>query len=118
MHELPTAPAVYGLAGCACLAAGAAAYIAFLITATAEAVRRRRGDQQMSEQPALFPEPPHHHTPPDRPLTASGAAVRVRRACNGCGHTLRDATDAEIEACTTGSPLPDVRDQCPTCTTG
>jgi hypothetical protein len=118
MHELPTGPAVYGLAGCACLAAGGLAYIGFLITVTAEAIRRRRGDQQMSEQPALFPDPSHRPTAvPDRPLTAAGAAVRVRRACNGCGNLLGDATDAEIEACVTGRPLPDVRDQCPTCTT-
>lgn len=73
----------------------------------------------MSEQqPELFPAPPEPtgrpHTPNRR--TSGGITVTVKRACNGCGHTLGDATDAEIEACIAGLPMPDVRDQCPTCT--
>ncbi|WP_128378513.1 hypothetical protein [Streptomyces cavernae] len=69
----------------------------------------------MSEQAELFPIPPTGSNTPARPLTSGGRAVRVKRACNGCGHTIGDATDAEIEACIAGTPLPDNRDQCPHC---
>ena len=51
---------------------------------------------------------------PNQP-TAGGTRVRVKRACNGCGGLLGDATDTEIRACVDGRPLPDVRDECPTC---
>jgi hypothetical protein len=71
----------------------------------------------MSEQPELFPTPPPVHTnTPDRPLTSGGTRITVKRACNGCGLELGEATDAEIEACVVGAPMPDVRAQCPTCT--
>lgn len=41
---------------------------------------------------------------------------RVKRACNGCGNTLGDATDAELDAAMAGRELPDVRGECPSCT--
>ncbi|MFI2434652.1 hypothetical protein [Streptomyces sp. NPDC018693] len=55
---------------------------------------------------------------PDRDLSAGGRRIRVKRACNGCARYIGDATDAEIEACVTGRPLPDVRHECPHCTPG
>lgn len=71
----------------------------------------------MSEQPGLFSTPAARTNTPDRPLSSGGTPIRVKRACNDCGNVLRDATEAEIEACVVGGPLPDVRDQCPNCTT-
>lgn len=46
MHDLPTGSDLYAVTGLACLAAGAVTYIAFLVTATAEAVRRTRNRRQ------------------------------------------------------------------------
>lgn len=53
-----------------------------------------------------------------RGLATGGRRVRVQRACNGCGTYIGDATDAEIDACVNGGRLPDVRNECPTCTPG
>ncbi|WP_035751702.1 hypothetical protein [Parafrankia discariae] len=48
--------------------------------------------------------------------TPTGAQrITVKRACNGCGLTLGDISPAELDAAVTGRPLPDVRDECPTC---
>lgn len=38
--------------------------------------------------------------------------VRVKRACNGCGDRLGDATLDELDAAVDGLPLPDVRIEC------
>jgi len=39
----------------------------------------------------------------------------VKRCCNGCGESIGDVTDEEIECATGGYPLPDVRQECPRC---
>ncbi|TXS16060.1 hypothetical protein EAO71_35125 [Streptomyces sp. ms191] len=54
-------------------------------------------------------------TPPRR-NDGGTTTRRVKRACNACGYTLGDATDMEIAAAMEGRALPDVRDECPTCT--
>lgn len=51
----------------------------------------------------------------DQPLPSGGRRIRVKRACNGCGIAVGDATDAELEAAIFGEPLPDVRGECITC---
>ena len=38
--------------------------------------------------------------------------VIVKRACNGCGDELGDATQPEVEAAAAGAPLPDSRLEC------
>ncbi len=38
--------------------------------------------------------------------------ITVQRCCNGCGRSLGDATDDELNAAVAGAPLPDVRDEC------
>ena len=53
-------------------------------------------------------------TPPRR-NDGGTTTRRVKRACNGCGTSLGDATDAEIDAAMEGRPMPDVRDECATC---
>lgn len=55
---------------------------------------------------------------PDQQLSSGGTRIRVKRACNGCAQYIGDATDAEIEACVFGGPLPDVRHECSNCTPG
>ena len=51
-----------------------------------------------------------------RPDTAvrrrPGGHITVKRACNGCGKSLGDATSAELDAAMCGSPFPDVRLEC------
>lgn len=56
---------------------------------------------------------PRTHTP-DRHNDGS-TTITMKRACNGCGTQLRDATDAEMQAAINQRPLPDVRRECPTC---
>lgn len=57
----------------------------------------------------------------DRPWTPphtgnDGArVVTVKRCCNGCSTEFGDVTAAELDAAIAGRPLPDVRDECPTC---
>ena len=41
-----------------------------------------------------------------------GKTITVKRACNGCGKSLGDATSAELDAAMCGSPFPDVRLEC------
>lgn len=41
--------------------------------------------------------------------------ITVQRCCNGCGRSLRDVTESEIDAAVAGQPLPDVRQECPHC---
>lgn len=58
-------------------------------------------------------------TPPTKVVREDGSRstrVTVQRACNGCGTSLGDATDAEMERAVAGLPPEDVRDECPTCT--
>lgn len=52
---------------------------------------------------------------PDRTNADGSTTITTKRACNGCGQTLGDATDAEMGRAITGLPLPDVRGECPTC---
>lgn len=42
--------------------------------------------------------------------------ITVQRCCNGCGFSLGDATEAELELAVDGGELPDVRAECPKCT--
>ncbi len=41
--------------------------------------------------------------------------IVIQRACNGCGESLRDANEAELDAATMGAALPDVRSEGPVC---
>ncbi|MET7746553.1 hypothetical protein [Streptomyces sp. NPDC005385] len=41
--------------------------------------------------------------------------ISTKRACNGCGALLGDITAQEMSAAINGRPLPDVRQECPTC---
>lgn len=66
-----------------------------------------------------------HQRPAGRPSTlprrekkADGTTVThftVQRVCNGCDTELGDVTAAEINAAVAVRPLPDVTDECPTC---
>lgn len=57
---------------------------------------------------------PRTHTP-DRVNTNGSKTIKMQRACNGCGQILGDVTDEEMQAGINGRPLPDVRQECPTC---
>lgn len=60
------------------------------------------------------------HTPDRREINANGresTVITLKRACNGCGQQLGDASRTEIDAGINGLPLPDVRDECPNCST-
>lgn len=50
------------------------------------------------------------HTPVVK--TETGSRITVQRACNGCGESVGDANDAELDAAMAGAPLPDVRLEC------
>jgi hypothetical protein len=52
---------------------------------------------------------------PDRINPNGSKAITTKRACNGCGGLLGDITDKEWQAAVNGRPLPDVRQECPTC---
>lgn len=52
---------------------------------------------------------------PDRRNPDGSTTITAKRCCNGCGQHLGDATDAEIEVCEDGHPLPDVRAECDHC---
>ncbi|MFC8361099.1 hypothetical protein ACFUIY_14650 [Streptomyces griseorubiginosus] len=52
---------------------------------------------------------------PDRRHADGSTTITMKRACNGCGTRLGDATDEELVAGMNGRPLPDVRRECPTC---
>lgn len=39
----------------------------------------------------------------------------VQRVCNGCGNTIGDVTDDEMDRAVAGLPLLDVRRECPWC---
>lgn len=52
---------------------------------------------------------------PDRKNENGSTTVHVQRCCNGCGETIGDATQAELDCAVTGRPLPDMRGECPNC---
>ena len=52
---------------------------------------------------------------PDVELPDGGKRIHVKRSCNGCGESLGDVTDEEIECAVSGHALPDVRSECPRC---
>ncbi|MGW1998469.1 hypothetical protein [Embleya sp. NPDC001921] len=54
---------------------------------------------------------------PDVVKPGGSRTIRVQRCCNGCGLPLGDVTDAEMKCAGYGDPLPDVRDECPDCST-
>jgi hypothetical protein len=54
-------------------------------------------------------------TTPDVPLPGGGTRMHVKRCCNGCGESIGDVTDEEIDCAIGGYPLPDVRKECPRC---
>jgi hypothetical protein len=56
---------------------------------------------------------PRPWTPDER--YDGGTRVTVKRACNGCGALLGDATEEEIEQAIDGV-MRDVRGECPRCT--
>jgi hypothetical protein len=51
------------------------------------------------------------------PVQTDGARrlITVQRCCNGCGDSIGDANDADLNAAVAGLPLPDVRAECATC---
>lgn len=49
---------------------------------------------------------------PDLTLPDGSTRITVKRCCNGCGRSLGDVTDAEMDACISGAPLPDVTTEC------
>lgn len=55
-----------------------------------------------------------HRTPEARNPDGT-TTVTIQRCCNGCGLSLGDVTDAEVELAIGGLPLPDVRKECPAC---
>lgn len=65
--------------------------------------------------PAAGP-PKRTHTP-DQKNPDGSTTITMQRCCNGCGEAIGDVTEAEIEASTNGLPLPDVRGECPRCST-
>jgi hypothetical protein len=52
---------------------------------------------------------------PDQ-VNGTRRTIRVQRCCNGCGKPIGDADEADMNAAVAGLPLPDVRDECSTCT--
>lgn len=50
-------------------------------------------------------DPINHHP-------GAGSVLTLKRACNGCGDLLGDATDLEIAAAIAGDPLPDTTIEC------
>jgi hypothetical protein len=54
------------------------------------------------------------HTP-DRTNDNGSTTIKLKRACNGCGHLLGDVTEAEMERAVAGAPLLDVRAECGHC---
>lgn len=71
--------------------------------------------------PGLPVEPavgPDREWTPLRRTDSGSTVVTVKRCCNGCGAQLGDVTESEMDAATTGRPLPDVRQECPTCAPG
>jgi len=53
---------------------------------------------------------------PDRRNPDGTTTITMKRACNGCGNYLGDATSYELDRAVAGLPLPDVIHECPTCT--
>ncbi|MEU6340279.1 DUF4326 domain-containing protein [Streptomyces sp. NPDC046977] len=54
---------------------------------------------------------------PDEKHPEGGTRITMKRCCNGCGERIGDVTDWEmLLAVHYAAPLPDVRDECPTCT--
>lgn len=72
----------------------------------------------MSGLPMLGVDAPSSLRPwtPDERTKRGGTRVHVKRCCNGCGATIGDITDAELEAAIEGRRLPDVTGECPVCT--
>lgn len=54
-------------------------------------------------------------TTPDVTLPEGGKRIHVKRCCNGCGEQIGDVTMAEINCAMDGTPLADVRAECPRC---
>lgn len=54
------------------------------------------------------------HTP-DRTNPDGSTTIKMKRACNGCGQYLGDATDTEIWRAVDGLPVLDVRAECKHC---
>lgn len=50
------------------------------------------------------------HTPTIE--TKTGSRIYLKRSCNGCGETVGDVNEAELDAAMSGAPLPDVRLEC------
>ena len=54
---------------------------------------------------------------PERRNPDGSRTLRVKRVCNDCSVVLGDATRAELDRSIDGRPLPDVRAECPYCST-
>lgn len=69
-----------------------------------------------SGAPAVPDAPPPRPRTPDVRNPDGTTTVRVARHCNGCGESIGDADDADMNAAICAYPLPDVRGECPRCT--
>lgn len=49
---------------------------------------------------------------PDKRNADGSTTFRVKRYCNGCGKSIGDVNEAELDAAIAGLPLPDVREEC------
>lgn len=49
---------------------------------------------------------------PDKLNPDGSTTIRVQRSCDGCGESVGDVSDAEMDAAMAGLPLPSVVDEC------
>lgn len=97
-HKLDTAPGVHTCTGCL--------WAVFTYTdddfpaITADAVAKAFA-QHLHTQAT-----PRTNTPDE--LTTTGRKIRVKRSCDGCGESVGDVTEAELDAAVAGRPLPSV----------
>lgn len=81
---------------------------------TIATIPRRRTPHRPLPAPEVTALPSLRPNTPDR--NRDGETVSTtKRACNGCGQILGDATDEELKAHTADLPLPDVRGECLAC---
>lgn len=73
---------------------------------TADRIEARKAAQLAADRRTARP------NTPNRTLPGGREEITIKRCCNGCGRSLGDATEAEMEAAIFGASLPDVRDEC------
>lgn len=106
-HRLDSTPGVHTCAGCL--------WAVFTHTdddfpaITADAVAKAFSKHLVTEaQPRTnTPDEVTTKTGPDG-TTRTSRKIRVKRSCDGCGESLGDITEAELDAAVAGRPLPSV----------